>query len=156
MNHILKGITTMSVIILLASCGQQASNRQKLMAKSWELDMEAMVEHNKDDDKDNDVGAGEKLLGKLAMVFLKGLAQEVKFDFKSDGSFKAKAPLFSSKEEQLGKWHIEGDDLVLTFDGKSEKFPILKLTSEQLVLEGKGDEEDNNKGKDLYLKVSEE
>lgn len=108
-----------------------------------------MMENN-GGDKDSETDAEDEMLGKLALVFIKGLAKEIRFDFKSDGSFRAAAPLFSSKDEQIGTWRVKGNDLILTVDGEDQKLPILKLTSKRLVIGNKGDSESG----ELHLKVS--
>ena len=113
-------------------------------------------ESKADDNEDDKLG---KFLGKLATAFVGFLAQEIKFDFKSDGSLKAKAPLFDIKGEQLGTWRIEGENLLLKFEGEEDdgtkktvklRFEIINITSKQLVLKAEEGEDH------LYLKVKSE
>lgn len=142
MKNILKGALVLSLALMVTSCGLLGGNKEKLIAKSWELDVKAMT---KGETKEKD-DLGSQLVNALSGL----MSKAIRFEFRSDGSFNANSPLFGSKKEQVGKWRIEGNDLVLTVKDQDKKIPIVKLTSSQLVL---GGEED---GKEVYLKPKED
>jgi len=142
MKSILKGVLALTLVFSMAACDQLGGNKDQLIAKSWELDIKAMTGDEKKDKDD----VGSQLVGALSGF----LSKAIRFEFKKDGTFNAKSPLLGSSKEQVGKWKIDGSDLVLTVNGEDKKIEIVKLTDSQLVLGG------GEKGKEVYLKPKSE
>jgi len=142
MKSILKGILALTLIFSVAACDMLGGNKNQLIAKSWELDLKAMTGDEKKDKDD----VGSQLAGMLSGL----LSKAIRFEFKSDGTFNAKSPLLGSNKEQVGKWKIDGSNLILTINDKDQKIEIVKLTDTQLVLGG------GEKGKEVYLKPKSE
>ncbi|OJJ20779.1 hypothetical protein BKI52_09350 [marine bacterium AO1-C] len=143
MKNILKGVFALSLALTMVACGNLGGgNKSQLIAKSWELDIEAMTGKEKKDKDD----VGSQIVGALSGL----LSKAIRFEFKSDGTFNANSPLLGSNKEQVGKWKIDGSDLVLTVNDEDKKIEIVKLTNTQLVLGG------GEKGKEIYLKPKSE
>lgn len=118
-------IAGLFVCILMACNGEN----ERMLCKTWQVSDVLFDLSEKQLDKEQEV----------AIALLKEMLTKNIYSFHADGTYSTRNAIAGAE----GKWKLSGDEIIFT-DGNNEKqskrFPILKLTTDTLVISMENDQ----------------